>query len=129
MNTETETMKQMRENCESIRDTLTALAHGGRYCPNCGHVYENGETECLDCTCNTADLYEYVHDNYGATVTVDAYDRTWVQSVRVTFATGGPGIYVDTADEEVQGRWWGESVDVSFDKDVCAEIEECFEEH
>lgn len=127
MTEETETMKQMRSMCENLRDELTALAHGATVCPNCGRVYEDGRERCPDCECETQDLYGYVHENYGADITVDAYDRAWVKSVCVTFATGGPGIYVDTGDEEVQGRWWGESVDVPLDKDVCARIEECFE--
>lgn len=125
---ETETMRQMKEQCEDIRDTLTALAEGGTCCLNCGRHFSDGRELCDDCMCETQDLYAYVHDNLGASVTVDAYDRSWIKSVCVTFAVGGPGIYVDTADEAVEGRWWGECVDIPLRASVCERINDCFEE-
>ena len=124
--TETETMKQMRESCERIRDRLTMLADGGCFCPNCGKTFKEDRDSCDSCGNITKDLYGYVHDNLGASVTVDAYDRSWFESVRITFATGGPGIYVDTGYEEVQGRWWGECVDISLEDYVCEKINDCF---
>ena len=72
------------------------------------------------------DLYGYLSDNLGVTITKNLGDDDYdFRSCCITMAWGGPGIYIDTDAREVQGRWWGTKYDYALSDEACTEIEDC----
>ena len=55
-------------------------------------------------------LYEYLMDNYGLRYVIWA-DGTY-DSCIITFAVGGPGIWLDTQRCEIRGHWGSDEVHV-----------------
>ena len=122
--------KQMKEQCLHIAQVLDGLAEGKWYDSTTGEILdepltdEDGDVDYGRCQ----DLYDYVMDNLGMKVLTDLQKET-VYGVVITFAWGGPGIYADTADGQVKGRWWGSSVDVPLLPETCDAINEIVEEY
>ena len=49
------------------------------------------------------------------------------KSCRVAISLGGPNIYIDTADREVQGYWGFDRYFAYLDNDICDSIDDYFE--
>jgi hypothetical protein len=65
----------------------------------------------------------------------DALDINWIlnndrtyKGARVLVAFGGPNIWIDTVNEQVEGYWWGDKCIVSYNDaiDLDATLEELF---
>ena len=100
--------------------------------------------QCESCTECGADLYdsaacpECAHENpdtlNGFDYIADVLDVNWVLDAnreflgaRLLVSFGGPNIWIDTAKQTVEGRWWGDSFTASYNHDemdvqgACAE--------
>ena len=49
------------------------------------------------------------------------------KACRVLVAFGGPNIYIDTWEQEVQLSWWGEHAEAAIPTSLCEEIDNYFE--
>ena len=49
------------------------------------------------------------------------------KACRVLVAFGGPNIYIDTWDEQVQLEWWSEKAIADIPKELCIAIDDFFE--
>ena len=65
----------------------------------------------------------------------DALDINWIlnndrtyKGARVLVAFGGPNIWIDTVNEQVEGYWWGDKCLVSYNDaiDLDSTLEELF---
>lgn len=129
------------EHCKGIRDELERYYNGDVYkCPICGELGEMHEEEnadgdivyVMECGCRTEDepeqlsLYDYLSDVYDIVYYVGSNKD--VRGVRLMVACGGPNIFIDTFDREIQLYWWNESAKCSLDYDIANEITSLFEE-
>lgn len=128
---ESDTEKQMRENCESIRDKLEAFAKGYLYDTETNEMVcrEDIENENGICDVRYQDFYAYyIMDNLGIKIMHDIQSPDELYSCTICVAWGGPGIYIDTYTECVEGYWWGERCSVPFSSEVTrminAEVED-----
>ena len=74
---------------------------------NNGEYEHKGENGC--------EAYDYLSD---------ALDFRWIVQndlefigARVLVAFGGPNIWIDTTTQKVEGYWWGNYAEASYDKD------------
>lgn len=80
---------------------------------------------------NGEDFNEYVLDMLEGCYNIEyriSADRETVTSVEIMVACGGPNIYIDTKDREVQLRWWGSRADACIPNEVCEAINEIMHE-
>lgn len=103
-----DTKAMLEEQCKRIRNELVERAEDGFVTVN-----EDGDEEY------------YLDD-------ILAIDYIWrvgvgLVGVRLMVAFGGPTIWINTFDEEVQGFWGGDVVKVPIPRDTCAEIDGYFE--
>lgn len=118
-----DTEKELREMCEYIRDRMEAFAYGYLYDTEEGEMIRPEDLADPDYNEERYQtLSQYFDDNYGVEITKTiGYSDDEFSSCSICVATGGPGIYIDTASRCVEGRWWGTNVDVGLsDKAVNA---------
>ena len=72
-----------------------------------------------------ATIGDYFSDFYDVNYVVDS-DKKY-KACRVLVAYGGPNIYIDTWDRQVQLEWWGEHAETEIPTSVCSAIDEFFE--
>lgn len=84
-------------------------------CPNCKEKIDEADSEPLT-------LYDYFSDAYDIDFIVNY--RKEYQSIRITVATGGPSIWIDTDRRAVCLAWWGETAQASLLSDTCNAIDE-----
>ena len=72
-----------------------------------------------------ATIGDYFDDFYDVDYVVDS-DKKY-KACRVLVAFGGPNIYIDTWDGQVQLEWWGEHAEAHIPNDLCEQIDEFFE--
>ena len=136
-------MTDNKKHCEHIAKDLEAYSNGELYrCPECGETITfddeqfNGEAGTYTCQeCNAIfeehelealSLYDYFDDYFDIEYRIGS-DKQF-RSVRIMVACGGPNIYIDTASRAVELYWWGNDASYPIDRDVCDEIDRCFEE-
>ncbi len=88
-------------------------------CPHCKELIDEYDLEQID-------LYEYLSDAYDIEYIINS--RKEYQSVRITVATGGPAIWIDTDKQAVCLAWWGETAQASILPQTCNAIDEYGEE-
>lgn len=103
-----DTKAMLEKHCERIRNELI----------------ERAEDDFV--TVNEDGYEEYYLDD---TLTTDYIWRMGLGlvGVRLMVAFGGPNIWIDTFDEEVQGFWGGDVVKVPIPRGVCDKIDDYFE--
>ena len=72
-----------------------------------------------------ANIGDYFEDFYDVDYIVGS-DKKY-KACRVLVAYGGPNIYIDTWEQEVQLSWWGEHAEVAIPTSLCEQIDEFFE--
>ena len=79
-------------------------------------AFENLEIATID---------DYFDDFYDVDYVISS-DKKY-KACRVLVAFGGPNIYIDTWDGQVQLEWWGEHAEAKIPTSVCSAIDEFFE--
>ncbi len=119
---------------EQLDDIFAGIAY---YCPACGEThtlqpneYDEDSHACPACgeVMEPMTFYDYFEDNLGMEVTADVYDPTQVKYGRILVAFGGPNIYVDTGDEEVQLYWCPTVAKADIRHEVAQAIDEYIQE-
>lgn len=126
-------MKKAEHNeyCKNIVNDLENIYNGTCFhCPYCGITYNKPDFDkCLDCG---EDLEQITYLTYFSdALDIDyliASDRETLKGVRILVAFGGPNVYVNTIEGEVQLRWWNEEGEAWLPNEICEAINEEFEE-
>ena len=71
-----------------------------------------------------ASLYDYFSDYLDIDYIVDREKQ--YKAARILVAWGGPTIYIDTCDRQVQLYWWSEHAEADIPMNICDEIDEIF---
>ena len=71
-----------------------------------------------------ASLYDYFNDYLDVDYIVDREKQ--YKAARILVAWGGPTIYIDTCDRQVQLYWWSERAEADIPMSICDEIDEIF---
>ena len=136
-------MTDNRKHCENIAKDLEAYASNSVYrCPKCEAIIEwndehyeeeNAKYTCPECDATFEEyelealsLYDYFDDCLDIEYRIGSDKQ--LRSVRIMVAWGGPNIYIDTGSRRVELYWWGDDASYPIDSDVCAEIDQYFEE-
>ena len=88
------------------------------------YIMPDGEKISQD-ELEVATIDDYFDDFYDVDYVVDS-DKKY-KACRVLVAYGGPNIYIDTWEQEVQLSWWGEHAEAHIPNDLCEQIDEFFE--
>lgn len=95
---------------------------------NAGFSYETDEDgECRDEDGNPTSPYELICDALDIEVTRSLNGD--YRGARIYLTIGGPNVWLDTADRELQGVWGGKPVNMFVPYDVCEEIDAAIEEY
>ena len=134
-------MNKHDEHCKAIADRLEAIADGRLYkCPECGEYVEDNALFC-ECGCQVdligdeendgepwepVTMYDYFEDMLDIDFIV-THDKQY-KACRIMVAWGGPNIYINTWDKQVELFWWTETGKFYLSGDVCDAIDEWAEE-
>lgn len=92
-----------------------------------GFSYETNEDgECRDQDGNPTSPWEYVCDALDVEVTRSLNGD--YRGARILLTFGGPNVWLDTADRELQGSWGGKRVNMHVPYEVCELIDDAIEE-
>ena len=100
------------------------------FCKREGCLYREGVytmpdgKEIADTDLEVATIGDYFSDFYDVDYIVDSNKK--YKACRVLVAFGGPNIYIDTWNQEVQLEWWGEHAETYIPDDLCGAIDEFF---
>lgn len=90
------------------------------------YYYINGE-KIEESEVEAASIYDFFDDNiYNINYILDSNKE--LEAVRVMIACGGPNIFIDTWDKEVQLRWWSECGSWYLTTEMCDSINTYFNE-
>lgn len=117
MTEQNECVEQMRRACEGIRDDLRAFREGKVMDVATGRFVEDA-----DGIEDIIDLYGYLMDNYGVRYSIWS-DLSYIGCI-ITFATGGPGICLDTEKGELRGVWGSDTFSMPLDKELVEMVDE-----
>lgn len=109
----------MMSTANGIVEDLEAYHDGKVMDRNDMRMKDEAEIENED---DVIDLYEYLMDNLGMRYIIDQdmdYD-----SCIITFAIGGPGIWLDTYQSEIRGRWGCDEVHVPLWHDIVEMVDD-----
>ena len=99
------------------------------YLDDDGYYYYEIDGEKIDAdSIEIVSLYDFFSDDSVYDVTYIVNSRKEFEAVRVMVACGGPNIYINTWDKQVELYWWNESGKYYLDTDICNAINEIFEE-
>jgi uncharacterized C2H2 Zn-finger protein len=137
------TNKELERMCKDIAQELSAIADGELYrCPACGEIAKANEVEledgeilrnCPHCAAvmdedeHRASMCDYFENVLDIEYRINS--RGEYVGVVLAVALGGPGVYVDTREQEVKGYWGGSRAGWTFDNDIAAAIDDVFEEY
>lgn len=140
--TQEETNAYNRDHCKRIAEELDQYANGNIYkCPECGEhctieeeENENGET-VYKCSCGCVSEYEpeqmsfydYLEDALDIDYIVNS--KKEYKACRIMVAFGGPNIYINTWEKQVELHWWTDHASYYLTTDTCNEIDACMEEY
>ena len=105
------------EGCTIQQENIFGDIHTFYVMPDGEKIFE-GDLEI-------ATIGDYFNDFYDVNYVVDS-DKKY-KACRVLVAYGGPNIYIDTWDGQVQLEWWGEHAEAHIPNDLCEQIDEFFE--
>ena len=94
------------------------LYHEGVY------IMPNGK-EIADNDLEIVSIGDYFDDYYDIDYVVGS-DKKY-KACRVLVAFGGPNIYIDTWEKQVQLFWWSDTATADIPCDLCEQIDEFFE--
>ena len=114
--------QECAEHCKSIADELQDYVDGKYWIDESENITEAVEGEDPPEGMEVATLYDYLRDNYGVWSLVDSYCE--VTSVRVLVAFGGPNIYIDTHEGEVQLYWGATEACYPLSGEVIEKVDE-----
>lgn len=125
-------------HCRRIATDLEAYAEHRVYkCPDCGEeILIDDEREKHLCSCGffgkleeyeNLSIYDYLADYLD--IEYRCNSRKEYKSVEICVAWGGPGIYVDTADNSVKLYWGGERAEYGLLSDTVEAIDDWAEEY
>ena len=132
--------------CLNIAKELDDVVDGNLYkCPHCYNLFnldsadelqdedENTIYVCPHCKehldeydLDALSLYDYFSDALDIEYIINY--RKEYQSIRITVATGGPAIWIDTDKRAVCLAWWGETAQAGLLQHTCNAIDEYGEE-
>lgn len=132
--------------CLELSKELDDVVEGKLYkCPHCGNTFNLDDAEettndddntvyiCPHCKEQIDEygfepigLYDYLSDAFDIEYIINY--RKEYQSVRITVATGGPAIWIDTDKRAVCLAWWGEKAQASILPQTCNAIDAYGEE-
>lgn len=123
-----DTTNQLQEQTDHIAEMLVAAYEDRLYTDEDGNMEVLDEGEELPGDYDTVGLVEYLDDCYDVTATVNMSNRDVPTGYRIMVACGGPNIYIDTNDCEVQGFWWTDRAVSYIPGEVCSAIDDEFTE-
>ena len=88
------------------------------------YTMPNGK-EIADTDLEVATIGDYFSDFYDVDYIVDSNKK--YKACRVLVAFGGPNIYINTWNEQVQLEWWSEKAIADIPEGLCMAIDEFFE--
>ena len=111
------TKEQLEENCRSIAEELEKFTDSDYYYSEKESGFrKKGKKYDPD---DDMGAYGYIENSvYDVKMVVDL--RGNMYSCRLMVAGGGPNIYIDTGDMEVQGYWGADECHVPISREVCA---------
>ncbi len=129
-----------REHCKDIADKLEAITEGRLYkCPECGEYVEDNNLVCYcGCQvdligCDESEPWEQVsfYDYFENALDIDyiVNSSKEYKACRIMIAFGGPNIYVNTWDRQVELHWWTEHASFYLSNDACTAIDEYAEDY
>ena len=99
------------------------------YLDDDGYYYYVIDGEKIDAdSVETVSLYDFFSDDRIYNISYVVNCNKEFEAVRVMIACGGPNIYINTWDKQVELYWWSESGKAYLDNDLCNAINEIFEE-
>lgn len=129
-----------REHCERIANELKEIYNGSivKYDDELYNIWELEEdtknTPCYLINNEWVSIYDteiytlfdYFNDNeiYNIDYILDSYKQ--LQAVRIMIACGGPNIYINTWDKQVELYWWSDSASYPLNYEICDEINSMF---
>ncbi len=136
------------QTCLNLSKELDEVVEGNLYkCPHCGNYFklsdaeettdEDGDTVYI-CPCTHCkepineyelekiSIYDYFANAFDIEYIINS--RKEYQSIRITVATGGPAIWIDTDKSQVRLAWWGEKAQASILPQTCNAIDAYGEE-
>ena len=87
------------------------------------YIMPDGD-EILENYIEAASLYDYFNDYLDVDYIVN-HEKQY-KAARILVAWGGPSIYIDTGDRQVQLYWWSEYAEADIPMNICDEIDEIF---
>lgn len=119
-------------HCKNIVNDLESIYNGlSFHCPYCTDLdYTNPDFDkCPNCgeELEQTTFFDYFSDALDIDYLI-ASDRETIKGMRILIAFGGPNIYVNTIEGEVQLRWWNEKGSAYLPSEICEAINETFEE-
>ena len=132
------------QHCKAIADKLEAIASSSLYrCPECGEWIEWNDNQydnesaiytCQECGAGfdesdleTISFYDYFENILDIDYITN--NRKEYKACRIMIACGGPNIYINTWDKQVELYWWTESGRAYIDSNTCSAIDEYMEEY
>ena len=88
------------------------------------YTMPNGK-EIADTDLEVATIGDYFSDFYDVDYIVDSNKK--YKACRVLVAFGGPNIYINTWNEQVQLEWWSDTAIADIPEGLCMAIDEFFE--
>lgn len=150
------TMNKHDEHCRSIAEELNKLANGeivlidgetaampkeliddncmpywvinGKPCTYDGLAIEiNGEEHETE-TIEDCSLWDWLEDSmYDVDFVIDSHKE--YKACRIMIACGGPNIYINTWDQQIELYWWNESGSAWLPSETCRYIDAYMEEY
>lgn len=71
-------------------------------------------------------LFDYLSDILDFEITINSQMEFY--SCKVWIALGGPNVWIDTAEREINLAWGSDRESIYLDSDICDEIDSYFEE-
>ena len=87
------------------------------------YIMPDGE-KIADDDLEIATIGDYFDDFYDVNYVVDSNKK--YKACRVLVAFGGPNIYIDTWEKQVQLFWWSNTAAADIPEELCAAIDEFF---
>lgn len=129
-----------RNHCKAIADRLEAITDGRLYkCPECGEYVEDNSLFC-ECGCQVDLIGNYENEPWEMVSFYDYFENALdidyivnsskeYKACRIMIAFGGPNIYVNTWERQVQLYWWNESASFYLSMETCDAIDEWAESY
>lgn len=145
--TQEQTNDYNREHCKAIAHNLDLIAYAQAYrCPYCGEIIDSEQyrddddfydalTDGEECECpcchesnefEQLSVYDWLEDALDIQYTIDG-DLSY-RAGRVMVACGGPNIYVDTFNGDVQLFWWADRAHYDLSRTAQNALDECLQE-